>query len=316
MMYLVDVMTRLQRAGYWLVTLLLLLTMPVKAAEAHRAVVAFAQDTLRNDFRKAQVMAVRDAIANQPDLEFIYSDAQGKTALLIRHIENFISQQVDVLIVGTNDESAVGPVISKAHQAGIKVIVLDRGVKTRDYTTFINSDNYEIGAIAGRFIADKLNDKGKVLLLEGILTADVTQLRSRGFLDVVANSPKIQVIKRTGNYLRKDALMEMEKLLASGERVDAIFSESDSMLSGVRPVLAKYGIDPATVVMVGVDYTSEARQSIRDGKQTATIKFPLGGPETVDTVIKALAGETVPEHIVIPVQMVTSENVESVAPIF
>ena len=298
--------------------LLLMLTMPLHAhaAEEKKAIVAFAQDTLRNDFRKAQVMAVRDAIANQPNLEFVYSDAQGKTALLIRQIENFIRQDVDVLIVGTNDESAVVPVISKAHHAGIKVILLDRGVKTRDYTTFINSDNYEIGAIAGRFIADKLNGEGKVLLLEGILTADVTQLRSRGFLDVIANSPKIQVIKRTGNYLRKDALMEMEKLLASGERVDAIFSESDSMLSGVRPVLAKYGIDPATVVTVGVDYISEARQAIRDGKQTATIKFPLGGPETVDTVIKVLAGEGVPDHIVIPVQMVTSENVESVTPIF
>lgn len=316
MMYLVGVMNRFQRAGYLVFALLLFVTMPVQAEEAKRAVVAFAQDTLRNDFRKAQVMAVRDAIANQPNLEFIYSDAQGKTALLIRHIENFISKKVDVLIVGTNDESAVVPVISKAHQAGIKVIVLDRGVKTRDYTTFINSDNYEIGAVAGRFITDKLNGVGKVLLLEGILTADVTQLRSRGFLDVVANSPKIQVIKRTGNYLRKDALMEMERLLASGERVDAIFSESDSMLSGVRPVLAKYGIDPATVVMVGVDYISEARQAIRDGEQTATIKFPLGGPETVDTVIKVLADEHVPDHIVIPVQMVTSENVESVTPIF
>lgn len=316
MVYQVSVMNRLQQAGSWVFALLLFVTMPLQAAEAQRAVVAFAQDTLKNDFRKAQVIAVRDAIANHPNLEFVYSDAQGKTALLIRHIENFISQKVDVLIVGTNDESAVVPVISKAHQAGIKVIVLDRGVKTRDYTTFINSDNYEIGAIAGRFITDKLNGEGKVLLMEGILTADVTQLRSRGFLDVVANSPKLQVIKRTGNYLRKDALMEMEKLLASGERVDAIFSESDSMLSGVRPVLAKYGIDPATVVMVGVDYISEAQQAIRDGKQTATIKFPLGGPETVDTVIKALAGERVPDHIVIPVQMVTSENVESVTPIF
>lgn len=299
-----------------MLVLLLFLTMPLQAAEVQRAVVAFAQDTLKNDFRKAQVVAVRDAIANHPNLAFVYSDAQGKTALLIRHIENYISQQVDVLIVGTNDESAVVPVISKAHQAGIKVIVLDRGVKTRDYTTFINSDNYEIGAIAGRFIRDKLNGEGKVLLMEGILTADVTQLRSRGFLDVVTHSPKLQVIKRTGNYLRKDALMEMEKLLASGERVDAIFSESDSMLSGVRPVLVKYGIDPATVVMVGVDYISEARQAIRDGKQTATIKFPLGGPETVDTVIKVLAGQQVPDHIVIPVQMVTSENVESVTPIF
>lgn len=309
-------MNRSRQVGYWLFSVLLMLTMPLQAAEANKAVIAFAQDTLKNDFRKAQVQEVRDAVASQPNLEFVYSDAQGKTALLIRQIENFISQDVDVLIVGTNDESSVVPVISKAHQAGIKVIVLDRGVKTSDYTTFINSDNYEIGAIAARFVADKLNGKGKVLLLEGIATADVTQLRSRGFLDILANSPKIQVIKRTGNYLRKDALLEMEKLLASGERVDAIFSESDSMLSGVRPVLTKYGIDPSSVVMVGVDYTSEAQQAIRDGRQTASVKFPLGGIEAVEVIVKALSGESVPHHIVIPVNMVTSENVEVLDPIF
>ncbi len=72
-------------------------------------VVAFAQDTLSNDFRLAQVNEVRDAVAKEPGLQFVYSDAEGKTALLIRQMEQFISQKVDVLILGTNDERAVVP---------------------------------------------------------------------------------------------------------------------------------------------------------------------------------------------------------------
>lgn len=294
----------------------LLFPLELHAEGSSKAVIAFAQDTLKNDFRKAQVMAVKDAADRHPQLKFVYSDAQGKTSLLIRQIERFIAQQVEILIVGTNDEQAVVPVISKAHEAGIKVIVLDRGVKTEKYTTFINSDNVEIGAIGGRYIAKALNGKGKVLLFEGIQTADVTQLRSKGFLQEMAGYPEISVIKRTGNYLRKDALVEMEKLLAGGERVDAIFAESDSMLSGVRPVLKKYGIDPASIIMVGCDYTSEARDAIVAGTQTGSVLFPLGGEESVAAALELLAGKELPKHIVNPVKLVTQENVEAVRPIF
>jgi len=298
-----------------LITALFLPGVPALANE-NTAVIAFAQDTMKNDFRKAQVFEVRDAVAKHPQLSFIYSDAQGQTSLMIRQIEGFISQKVDVLVVGTSDENAVVPVISKAHKAGIAVIILDRGINGTDYTTFINSDNIRIGSIGGAYIAKRLNGKGVALLFEGIQTADVTQLRSRGFIDEIRKHKGIKVIKRTGNYLRKDALIEMEKLIAAGIKVDAIFSESDSMLSGVRAVLNRHGIDPGSIIMVGCDYVSEARDAIRKGTQTGSVLFPLGGEKTVEIALKILAKDPVPKHIFIPIKLVTKANVEDVSPIF
>ena len=119
-------------------------------------VVAFAQDTLGNDFRLAQMHEVRDAVAADPGLRFVYSDAQGKTAMLIQQIEQFIAQKVDVLVLGTNDEKAVVPVVSKAMRSGVQVIVLDRGIKGNDYSSFINSDNVQIGRIGAEFIAAQI----------------------------------------------------------------------------------------------------------------------------------------------------------------
>jgi ribose transport system substrate-binding protein len=285
-------------------------------AQGAQKVVAFAQDNMANDFRRAQVFEVRDAVAKAPGLAFVSSDAAGQTSLLIRQIEQFIEQKVDVLVLGTNDENAVVPAVSKAYRAGIPVIVLDRGINGRDYTTFINSDNIKIGAIGAQYIAQALKGKGTVLLFEGLLTADVTQMRTKGFLDAMGRHPGIKVLRRTGNYLRKDAVIEMEKLVADGVRVDAIFSESDSMLSGVRVVLDKHRIDPRSIIMVGCDYTSEAREAIRLGTQTGSVLFPLGGTQAVDVARKILAGEKVPKHISIPVKLVTRKNVEQVSPIF
>lgn len=299
-------------------TMILALLSPLlaAAAEAERKVVAFAQDTMKNDFRKAQVLEVRDALAQHPGIAFVHSDAEGQTSLLIHQIERFIKQPVDLLVVGTNDENAVVPVVSKAMQAGIPVIILDRGISGDDYTTFINSDNIRIGAIGGEYIAERLGGKGRVLLFEGLQTADVTKLRSQGFLDEIARHPGIEVIRRTGNYLRKDAVIEMERLFAEGIEIDAIFSESDSMLSGARMVLERHGIDPSTLITVGCDYTSEAREAIRKGTQTGSVLFPLGGRQSAEIALKIFAGEAVPKHLEIPVRLVTRETVEGIEPIF
>lgn len=296
---------------------LILVSSPVLAvSDSNTRVIAFAQDTMSNDFRKQQVFEVRDEVAKHPKLSFLYSNGQGQTSLMIRQIERFIKLDVDLLIIGTNDENAIVPVVSKAYNMGIPVIILDRGIQSSDYTTFINSDNIKIGRIGAEYIAEKLNKKGEVLLFEGIQETDVTRLRSKGFLDEMSKHKGIEIIKLTGNFLRKDAITEMERLLKQGIHVDAIFSESDSMLSGVRMVLKRYKIDPASIVMVGVDYTSEAREAIRNGSQTGSVLYPLGGKKSVEIALKIFNGEPVAKHVVNPVKLVTKKNVVETTPIF
>lgn len=286
------------------------------ALAENNKVIAYAQDTMANDFRKAQVYEVRDQISKHSNLRFIYSDGKGQTSLMIRQIELFIKQKVDLLIVGTNDESAIVPVISKAYKAGIPIIILDRGILSKNYTTFIKYDNRKIGQIAGNFIAKKIKGKGQVLLFEGVPNIDVTKLRSKGFFDVISQYKNINVIKRTGNFLRKDSIVEMEKLLKQGVRFDAIFAESDSMLSGIRLVLKRYKINPASISMVGVDFISEAQRAIRKGSQLATVTYPLGGIKAVEIALNILKGKKVPKQISIESELVTKENVNKVTPIF
>lgn len=288
----------------------------LSAATNNKNIIAFAQDNMANDFRKAQVHEVRDEITKHPQLSFVYSDGKGQTSLMIKQIEGFIKQKVDLLILGTNDERSIVPIVTKAYKAGIPIIVLDRGILSNNYTTFIKYDNRKIGKIAGKFIANKLKRKGKVLLFEGVLNTDVTKLRSKGFLDEMNKYKDINVIKRTGNYLRKDSILEMEKLVKQGVHVDAIFAESDSMLSGVRLVLQRYKIDPSSIVMVGVDFISEAQSAIRNGSQLATVTYPLGGIKAVEMALKILKGKSVPKHISIKSELVTKSNVNKVTPIF
>jgi len=296
-------------------TIVLMLALCATAAQAQRDVIAFVQDNMGNDFRQAQVMEAKNE-AQKRGLNFVYTDAQGQTSRLISQIDELIERQVGVIILGTNDDKAVVPIVAKAENAGVRVVVLDRGIAGKDYTTFINSDNLKIGEMGASYLGKKLGGKGTVLLFEGLQTADVTVLRTQGFLKGMQAYPDIKVIRRTGNYLRKDAILETEKLLEAGTRFDAVFSESDSMLSGLRMALEKRKINPSSIVTVGVDYTSEARDAIRQRTQSASILFPLGGRQSVAVAQDLLKGRKVPRHISIPVHWVTSENVEQVPPIF
>lgn len=285
-------------------------------AEEKIKVIAFTQDTMANDFRKAQVLEAKNSVEKYENIKFLYSDAQGQTSLLIKQIDNFISNKVDVIIVGTNDAQAVVPIISKAYNQGIGVIILDRGINGNDYTSFINSDNIQIGKIGAEYIAKKLNGKGEVLLFEGLKKADVTHLRTKGFMDEISKYKDIKVIKRTGNYLRKDAIFETEKLVKDNIKFDAIFSQSDSMLSGFRAAYEKAGIDSSQIITVGCDYTSEAKEAILKGTQTASILFPLAGKQSVETALEIIAKKEIEKHIIIPVKLVDKQNVNEVKPVF
>lgn len=296
------------------VLLLCLFIFPLYASKVK--VIAFAQDTMANDFRKAQVFEARDAVLKHKDLKFIYTDAKANTALLIYQISELIDKKVDLIIVGTNDADAVVPVVKKAYKSGIPVIVLDRGIHSKEYTTFINSDNVKIGSIGAKYIAKRLHNRGVVLLFEGLQKADVTHLRTKGFMDEMAKHKDIKVIRRTGNYLRRDAIIEMQKVIDEGIHIDAVFSESDSMLSGVRSALYKNKMDPSKIIMIGCDYTAEAREAIRKGEQTGSILFPLGSKQAVDIAMKIFANKKVQKHVYIPVKLVTKKNVETVEPIF
>ena len=88
------------------------------------------------------------------------------------------------------------------------------------------------------------------------------------------------------------------------------------MLSGARSAMLRHTIDPSSIITVGCDYTSEARDAIRNGTQSGSVLFPLGGKKTVETALKIFKGESVPKHIVIPVKLITKENVEKEMPIF
>lgn len=279
--------------------------------------VGFAQDHLANDWRLAQVKEIESLLVSHPHIRFTYTDAAGSTARQIQDIENLIHAGVDILITSPRDSQAMTPVIQRAHREGIMVILLTRIIASNDYTTYISPDDAAIGREAAHYMANEMGEKGRILVLEGVPMTTTSQLRNAAFLQTLRNYPHMQVVaSRVGNYLRNDAIRAVEEVLAEGIEFDAIYSHSDSMASGARLALKGAGIDPAGLVIVGIDYISETQTAIIKGEQQASFTYPTCGKEAAEVVLMIAEGKTPPKKITVPSMRVDRDNVHQVAPIF
>ncbi|MGM0516714.1 MAG: substrate-binding domain-containing protein [Pseudomonadota bacterium] len=301
-----------------MVALAAVLMVPVVEAADPTGVVAFAQDDLGNDWRRAQVEEVRTVLARYPGVEFRVSDARGSLALQVKHIEDWAMADVDVLITSPMDSLAMAPVIRQVHEAGIPVILLSRRVAGEAFTSFVHADNRQIARQAGEAVAGALGKDGRVLMLEGVPGASPTRLRREAFLDVVGEYPGIQVVARTANFLRGDAIRVVESLIQTekGFDFDAVYSQSDSMATGARMALERHGVEIDPLYIVGIDYIGEAREAIRAGRQDLSFTYPTGGERGAELAVELLSGRVVPREVLLESRAVTRENVDQVEPIF
>ena len=279
--------------------------------------VGFAQDTMANDWRIAQVNQLTAEFKKYPNIRFIVTDAGGKSARQIQDMEDLANQKVDVLITSPRDGAASTPAIARIYKKGIPVVLISRSITTNDFTSLVTPDNYQIASDAAEFIAKKMKGKGKVLILRGVPTATTAIARTKGFLDTIKKYPGIKVVAiKNGNYLRGDAIRAVEDALLTKISFDAIYSQSDSMASGARLALMKAGISPKKKLIVGIDYIQEARTAIRSGEQSASFLYPTSAKEAADIVLKILHGKKVPKKIIVNSQIITKDNVELIKPIF
>lgn len=278
-------------------------------------IIGFAQDTLSNDWRVAQVEEVKTEILKHKNLKLIVKNAKGKVSNQIKDIESFIEQKVDFIITSPINAQITSEVLKKAIENKIKVILISRGINTSDYTTFIAPDNKQIGRNAAVFLANKINYEGTILMLQGVQGATSTIQREEGFEETTKKYPKIKIIKKRANYLRSDAIKVMEEIYSNNIKFDAIYSHSDSMLVGARQVIKKHQ-NVINFPSVGIDYIKEAKLAIEKNEQSATFLYPTSGKEGVKAIIDIINNKPIEKNIIIDSQIITKENTKYIKPIF
>ena len=303
------------RATMLLAVLLLAVLATALAAGCQRgggegggARIGLSVSTLNNPF----FVTLRDgaqSAADEAGAELIVSDAQNDTAQQQDDIQNFVTQQVNVILVNPVDSDAVVPAIEAANQANIPVIALDRGASGGELATTIASDNVQGGNLAGEELI-RLVGSGSVAQLEGTPGADPARDRGQGFQDAIDAQSAVEVVaSQSANFDRAEGLNVAENILQANPDIAGIFAQNDEMALGAVQALGDNAGDDVKVV--GFDAIEDALSAIQDGTMNATVAQQPAeiGSLGVENAISVVNGEAVEENIPVEVQLVTPENV-------
>jgi len=233
-------------------------------------------------------------------------------------IENLIQRKVDAICVTPSGSRELVPVILKANKVGIPILTMDTRVDSAtlanaggEVITYIGSDNFEGGRIAGKYLSEKLNGKGNVAILEGIPGHETGDARLRGFRKAIADFPGITVVaSQTANWERDQGFNVFQNLLQSHPELEALFACSDLMALGAIEAIAAAG-KTGKVLVVGFDAINDGRDAIRKGTMAGSVaQHPYDmGRLAVENAHKVLSGETVPNYLPVEIGLVTKEDV-------
>lgn len=232
------------------------------------------------------------------DLDVEYHSTADNSEDQIKDIESFIERKVDLIVVAPNEEEALRPVIEKAYDAGIPVVLIDRKANTEKYTAYVGGDNVEVGRQAAYYIIDKLPNGGNIIELEGLASSSASQERYDGFHEVMDRHPEIRIVGHAvADWQRQKAYQAMDTLGArlGDTPVDIVFAYNDRMAIGAHDsfVKNKGKINFPTPLFIGVDALmndSIGVGRIEDGTLEATFLYPTGGDKAIHTAACILNG--------------------------
>lgn len=263
--------------------------------------------------------AKKAAGENGVDLTIV--DGNNDPARQVQAIEDFITQKMDAIIVVAIDVEGIKPAVQDARDAGIPVVAIDAKVAVPPANGFIGVDNLGAGVEAGQYTLDYVDSamggKAKIGIV-GALNSFIQNQRKDGFTQTLQSNPNIDVVGVVdGQNVQEVALTAAENLVTANPDMDLIYATGEPALIGVISAVQSQGVQDR-VKVIGWDLTKQAIQAIDSGYVTAVIQQnPYEeGYQAVLASLKLAAGETVPEETLIPITIVTKENVDQFRSLF
>lgn len=240
----------------------------------------------------------------------------------ISEVDGFISRGVSGIVLAPLDETALMGPVADAVARGIPVVIIDSGLKGRDHVSFIATDNYAGGRLAGERLAAAMGGAGKVVLLRYAEGHDSTTRREEGFLDSIQEHPGLAIVSSNqyggtdveGYYRKAEALLSRYKNRDGTLAIGGLFCPNESSTLAMLRVLQDNGW-AGKVRFVGFDASVNLVEGLRAGALDALVlQDPVRmGYLGVKTIVAHVRGQPVEARIDTGVQIVTRDNMDDPA---
>jgi ribose transport system substrate-binding protein len=269
--------------------------------------------TLNNPFFK-EIADTLQSEGAKHGYEVVVTSGELDPAKQKDQVKDFLVRKAIAIVLTPCDSKSIGTAIADANAAGVPVFTADvaataQGVKV---TSHCATDNLEGGRVAGRAVVEALGGKGRVAIIDHP-EVESGMMREKGFLEIVANAPGIQVVaKLPCGGARDRAFAAAQDIVQSHPDVDAIFAINDPTALGALAALEKAG-KADHIKIIGFDGQPEAKRAVKDGKLYATVlQYPRRiAAVTIDNIAKYMKGDDVPPQNMIPPEIYRLENAKA-----
>ncbi len=244
------------------------------------------------------------------DLDSVGPTEPYNTAQQLDLIDNAIAMGVDGIIITPADSNAIVRGIQKANEAGIPIATPNTKAYGGEVLTWIGVENFEVGYGLGKYLADSLDGKGNVVLLEGTPGSSTAEERQAGFVAAFEEYPDINILaSQTANFNRSEGMTVMENMLQRFPEIDGVGAANKEMIMGALEA-AKAAGRAEEIKMVGFDVDSDVLTAVKDGDVIAT----GDQQEKTQAYLGVLAcwtklkGHNIPKEQYLPLKIVDKSN--------
>ncbi len=236
----------------------------------------------------------------------------------IKVMETFVNMHVKGIVLAPLDDAALVPVVTDAVRGRIPVVVFDSALKSTAPVSFVATDNYLAGRMAGDFLVRRIGDWGNIVMLRYAQGSASTAAREQGFLDALAVHKKMKILSSNqyGGATTESAFKASENLLAAnkgpdGLKIHGIFCPNESTTFGMLRALQDGGF-AGKVRFVGFDSSPKLVEALATGiLDGIVVQDPINmGYVSVKTMVEHLQGKQVPAKIDTGATLINRENMD------
>lgn len=286
-------------------------------------VVGVSQVGSESIWRTAHTASIQETLTTENGYYMIFDNARQKQENQIKAIRNFISQDVDYIVLSPITETGWDTVLSEAKDAGIPVILMDRMLDVEDdslYTAWIGSDFEEEGKNAGHWLEEYLEKKEmseediNIVVLQGTEGSTSVIGRTKGFESIAKKNRNWHIIEQVdADFTTAKGYEVMQYFLEEYEDIDVVVSQNDDMTFGALEAMKEAGISTGKdgdVIIISFDAVKAALEKVKAGEINVDIECnPLQG-QYIDRIIRDLEKGRLDEKMYYTVERVfTPENV-------
>ena len=280
-------------------------------------VIGFSQANFKEPYREHVNHELERLIKQYPKFKLTIADGQASVNTQVSQVENFVTKQVDLLMISPFESAPLTPAVANVLKKGIPVIELDRKTVGDDFTAFVGGDNRQIAKEAGQYAAKTLlPDGGEVAILEGLPSSSPAIERLEGFKDGIADNAKLKLVAvQPVDWQEDKAVTVFGAMLQAHPDIKLVYTSNDLAAAGAY-IAAKQAGKADQVKIIGTDGLpgpSGGIRSVADGQWAATFTYPTGAAEALDLAKKILidCATSVPRNVMVPSQRIDQTNAKA-----